>query len=463
MNKAVMILKDGYRDTIQASLQGHGADYCEVRIEESESLRIERRSHGQDSVSRSDGRGGCVRAVFKGGWGFASFNTLEGLAGKVSEAVSQAKAAQRDVTRLAEVEPTTDSVPAPVVRDPMNVPLEEKVELMDRYRDMILSHKGVSNADLIYGDSRRKVTFANSDGSMIEQEFVHVICRVQAVAKVGREVQQAGFSIGSLGDYSLVTDIDDSVNSAAERAAALPKAKSLEGGELTVILDPVLAGVFVHEAFGHLSESDNVAENKELKDIMYIGRKFGGKHLNFTDGASIPGLRGSYKYDDEGTPACLTPLVREGELVGRLHSRETAAFLGEAPTGNARAIGFNFPPIVRMTNTVIEPGEASLDDLLEGVDKGVYVRNWYGGMTQHEMFTFSSGEAYMIRNGRIEEMVRPVMLSGNLFTTLENLDAVGNDQDMNQGGGCGKGGQFPLPVSNGSPHIRIRKCLISGA
>ena len=83
-------------------------------------------------------------------------------------------------------------------------------------------------------------------------------------------------------------------------------------------------------------------------------------------------------------------------------------------------------------------------------------------MTSMEMFTFSSGESYMIRNGKVEEMVRPVMLSGNVFSTLHNIDAIGKDLDMNQGGGCGKGGQMPLPVSNGSPHIRIQNCLVSG-
>ena len=83
-------------------------------------------------------------------------------------------------------------------------------------------------------------------------------------------------------------------------------------------------------------------------------------------------------------------------------------------------------------------------------------------MTSMEMFTFSAGEAYMIRSGKIEELLRPVVLSGNLFTTLENIDAIGNDLGMNQGGGCGKGGQMPLPVSNGSPHIRIQKCLLGG-
>jgi TldD protein len=180
------------------------------------------------------------------------------------------------------------------------------------------------------------------------------------------------------------------------------------------------------------------------------------------DGAAVPGLRGSYKYDDEGVRSTRTYLIKEGVLTGRLHSRETAAKMGEAVTGNARALNYAFQPIVRMTNTFIEPGKASFDELISGIKEGVYAKNWYGGMTSMEMFTFSAGECYMIRNGKVAELLRPVQLSGNLFTTLENIDAIGNDLDMNQGGGCGKGGQMPLPVSNGSPHIRIRKCLLGG-
>jgi TldD protein len=184
--------------------------------------------------------------------------------------------------------------------------------------------------------------------------------------------------------------------------------------------------------------------------------------MNIVDGAAVPGLRGSYKYDDEGVRATRTCLIKEGVLVGRLHSRETAAKMGEGVTGNARALNYTFMPIVRMTNTFIEPGKASFEELISEIKEGVYCKNWYGGMTSMEMFTFSAGEAYMIHNGKIAEMLRPVQLSGNLFTTLENIDAIGNDLDMNQGGGCGKGGQMPLPVSNGSPHIRILKCLLGG-
>ena len=452
-----------YRDLIENALNGHGADYCEIRIEETDNSRLTYRGKSLDTIAQTSGLGGNVRAATKGGWGFASFNSLDDLSAKVADAVAQSKAVGGSKTELGEVEPNVEVVPAHIVEDPAEVSLDEKKRQMDHYNDLVWSVTGINSADIIYGDTSRKTFFGSSDGSYIEQQQVHVISRISAQARNGGDVQQAGFSIGSQGDYGLVKGLDDQVIDAAKRAVGLLDAKALEGGERTVILDPVLAGVFVHEAFGHLSEGDNVYENDKLKQIMYMGRKFGGKHLNFTDGAAIPELRGSFKYDDEGTPATRTALVREGELVGRLHSRETAAKLGEKPTGNARAIGYNFPPIVRMTNTIIEPGEATLDDLLEGVKEGVYVRNWYGGMTQHEMFTFSSGEAYMIRNGEIQEAVRPVMLTGNLFETLENLDGIGNDLGMNQGGGCGKGGQSPLPVSNGSPHIRIQNCLISGA
>ena len=452
-----------FRDLIDGALAGNGADYCEVRIEETDSTRLTWRGKSLEDIAQTSGRGGNVRALVNGGWGFVSFNDLSGLKKRVADAVNQARAAGGDGNHFAEVGAHVDSVEPVLVKDPAEIPLADKKRQMDSYNDVIWSVDGIQSSDMIYGDTSRKIHFGNSDGSYIEQNRVHVIARISAQARKNGDVQQAGFSIGSVGDYALVEGLDEQVLDAANRAVGLLTAKPLEGGEWTTILDPVLAGVFVHEAFGHLSEADNVAENDKLQEIMVLGRQFGGKHLNVVDGASMPGLRGSYAYDEEGTPATRTDLIREGKLVGRLHSRETAARMGESPTGNARAISHAYPPIVRMTNTIIENGEATFEDLLEGVDKGVYVKNWYGGMTQHEMFTFSSGEAYMIRNGRVEEAVRPVMLTGNIFTTLHNIDAIGNDLDMNQGGGCGKGGQMPLPVSNGSPHIRIRSCLISGA
>ncbi|MBI2857168.1 MAG: TldD/PmbA family protein, partial [Chloroflexi bacterium] len=298
--------------------------------------------------------------------------------------------------------------------------------------------------------------------SYIEQGREDMVMRFVAIAREGDDVQQAGISLGSRDDFSPLQSLHEQVRETAARAVELLKAAPVKGGEYIVVLDPILAGVFAHEAFGHLSESDFIYEDKRLQDLMVLGREFGGKHLNIVDDPTRPGLRGTYRYDDEGTPARKSYLIHEGVLVGRLHSRETAAKMGEAPTGNARAISYRHAPIVRMSNTYIEPGAASTEDIMGEITEGVYARNWYGGTTSMEMFTFSAGDAFMIRHGKIAEPLRPVVLTGNVFTTLGQIDAVANDLGMNQGGGCGKGGQAPLPVSNGGPHIRIRRCLVGG-
>ena len=156
-----------------------------------------------------------------------------------------------------------------------------------------------------------------------------------------------------------------------------------------------------------------------------------------------------------------TELVREGSLVGRLHSRETAARMGEAITGNARATRHRYPPIVRMTNTFIEAGEATFEDMISDIDLGVYACESVGGQTMLENFSFSAGYGRMIRKGHIAEMVKDVVLSGNLFTTLQNIDAIGNDLTFGKLGMCGKG-QGGLPVSTGAPHIRIQDVVMGG-
>jgi TldD protein len=443
------------------ALKGYRADYIEVHLEEGQTSHITYRGRGLESIGKTSAIGGNVRALVRGGWGFVSFNNLDKLPDRVELAVKQAQFAGNEESQLAPVEPVVDIV-STEDKEPVAIPLAEKKSLLDEYNDIIWRTPRIQTSIISYGDSHKKAIFLNSSGSYIEQEKSGITLRLTAVATEGSEVQQVGLSLGSTSDFSLIQSLHYQVGQMAQRAVELLSAPQVKGGEYTVVLDPVLAGVFVHEAFGHLSEADFVYENDRLREIMVLGKKFGGAELNIVDTASIPGLRGSYKYDDEGVPATKTYLIREGKLVGRLHSRETAAKMKEKPTGNARAINYRYPPIVRMTNTYIEPGSASFDDIIGDIKEGVYAKNWYGGTTSMEMFTFSAGEAYMIRNGRLAETLRPVVLTGNVFTTLNNIDAIGNDLEMNQGGGCGKGGQSPLPVSNGSPHIRIRRCLVGG-
>ncbi|MCX6011367.1 MAG: TldD/PmbA family protein [Chloroflexi bacterium] len=444
------------------ALKGHRADYIEARLEESQRSHITYRGKELESAGQSTAVGGNVRALVKGGWGFVSFNDLTDLPDRIERAVKQAKLVGKEESRLAPVETVVDTV-ANGKDVPLTIPLAEKKKLLDEYNEIIWRTPHLQTSVIAYGDSHKKTIFLNSAGSYIEQPRTDITLRISAVAADDGEVQQAGLSLGSRGDFGAIRNLHQQVEETAKHAVALLSAPRLKGGDYTVVLDPVLAGVFVHEAFGHLSEADHIYQNERLREIMVLGKKFGSKELNIIDSAAVPDLRGSYKYDDEGVAATKTYLIKEGELVGRLHSRETAARMGEKPTGNARAINYRFPPIVRMTNTYIEPGKSSFEELIAGIKEGVYAKNWFGGTTSMEMFTFSAGEAYMIRNGKLAEMLRPVVLTGNVFTTLNNIDAIGNDLDMNQGGGCGKGGQMPLPVSNGSPHIRIRQCLVGGS
>jgi len=223
--------------------------------------------------------------------------------------------------------------------------------------------------------------------------------------------------------------------------------------------------VFIHEAFGHLSEADFVYENPQAREMMTLGRRFGKPVLNVGDNGAAPGLRGTLPFDDEGTATGDTTLIKEGILVGRLHSRETAAAMGERPTGNARAVSFRHAPIVRMTNTYIAaaPGGGSFEDLIGDVKLGVYACGAFGGQTVLENFSFTAAYGRMIRDGQVAELVKDVVLAGNLFQTLDRIDHIGGDFRWNQmGGGCGKAGQFPLPVTEGAPHVRIEEALVGG-
>jgi TldD protein len=438
------------------------AEYIDVHLEESQASHLTYRGKELESTDKTNSVGGNVRALVKGGWGFVSFNSLDDLPAKAALAVEQARFVSGGDAKVSPVRPIVDRVVDEVKENPVNIPLAGKKEVLDEYNEVVWRTPKLQTSVIGYADGYRKYYYINSAGSFIEQERADVTLRITAIAADGGEVQQVGLSLGSRGDFNQIKGLQNQIKEMSQQAVEMLSAPQVKGGEYTVVLDPILAGVFIHEAFGHLSEADHVYENPQLREIMTLGKKFGGNELNVVDGAAVPGLRGSYRYDDEGVPAEKTYLIREGVLTGRLHSRETAARMNEKLSGNARAINYRFPPIVRMTNTYIEPRSVTFQDMIGDIKEGVYVKNWYGGTTSMEMFTFSAGEAYMIRNGKIAETVRPVVLTGNLFTTLKNIDAIGNDLDMNQGGGCGKGGQSPLPVSNGSPHIRIQHCLIGG-
>jgi TldD protein len=199
-----------------------------------------------------------------------------------------------------------------------------------------------------------------------------------------------------------------------------------------------------------------------MREVMRLGRRFGSGILTIGDDGSLPGLRATHRYDDEGVPTRRNYLLREGELVGRMHSRETAGRLGEALTGNAWAVSHRFAPLVRMTNTFIEPGTSTFEEMIADIPLGLYACGHFGGSTTREQFVFNGSHGWMIRDGRLAEMVRNVTLSGNVFQTLHDIDAVGSDPSWYQLGYCGKAGQSGHPTSKGTPHVRVRELVIGG-
>lgn len=466
-----------YRNQVDDLINRHGhrVDYLAIRLETAQTCQIKLLGDQPEALSEGVSIGGHVRVCHKGGWGFASFNRLEELAQRLEDAIAAARLVGTETTHLAPIEIIQATCQLPLTgTHPQNISLADKKALCHHYTDVLRSaetsakHRDLNNQSKIastsvrYLDSHQHILLATSEGTFIEQSWMDMEMRFSATARRNGTVQTGRETVGSRRAYEDVLGLEEKVKAAGERALralTLPPAK---GGTYPVVIDPILSGLFVHEAFGHLSEADMIHENPDLLETMTLGRRFGPKTLQIFDGAAPEGHRGSYFYDDEGTPATTTQLIKDGVLTGRLHSRETAGSLDEAPTGNARCLNYHYSPLVRMTNTWIKRGETPAEDLIAGIDEGIYAQNWLGGQTNGELFTFTAGEAWMIRNGQLAEPIRDVTLSGNVFNTLANIEAIGNDFYWDESGGCGKGGQSGLAVGCGGPSLRIKDVVIGG-
>ena len=455
-------------DRLAAALRRSRADYVEIRVERSWSTAVTFRGRRLESATASEDQGGFVRALHSGGgWGVASFTSLDRLGAMVERAAELSRAVRVDPPiRLADVPSHHADVQIDLDGDVRGVSLAEKKRLLEAYNGAML---GVSDQIVdtlaVYRDEVSEYWYVNSQGTVVHELRPEVTLSGTAVARRDGTIEKGLESIGLRRGWQSVQDKAAGFREVAERAVQLLDAPMVTGGTYPVILDPELAGVFIHEAFGHLSEADFVYENPQARDMMTLGRRFGKPVLNVGDNGAAAGLRGTLPFDDEGTPTQDTTLIKDGILVGRLHSRETAAAMGERPTGNARAISFRHAPIVRMTNTYIAGGRGgeTFEDLIRDVKLGVYACGAFGGQTMLENFSFTAAYGRMIRDGHVAELVKDVVLAGNLFQTLDRIDHIATDFRWNQmGGGCGKGGQYPLSVTEGAPHVRIEEALIGG-
>ena len=449
-------------DIMQSALEPSGADYVEVRIEETTTTSVVYSGNELERIGESTGRGGCIRAAVNGAWGFVCFNDLTDLHSMAQRAIDMATRAGRNTTTLSPANPLLANEAQLKGTDPRTVSLAEKHDLALRYNQLLQANKQIQTTSVRYEDRRKLKHILTSDGTgaTFEESFCGAL--LAAIARDGNTVQQCFRSYGNLNGFEEATGHESDAEEICRTAVDSLHADRVTAGAYTVVLDPMLAGVFAHEAFGHLSESDFLDENPRLQEVMKPGRRFGSDDLTIGDCGDLP-FAGYIPFDDEGTPSRRNDLIRNGILHGRLHSRETAAKLGEEPTGNARSISYLHPPIVRMTNTFIDNGKSNLEEMLAQVDRGIYCKGALAGQTNCEMFTFTALEAFEIQSGRIGKRLRDVVLSGNVFETLSNIRCIGNDLTMHGGlGGCGKAGQAPLRVSHGSPHLLVEQVVVGG-
>ncbi len=454
-------MKDRLADALRASR----ADFTEIRIERTWSSSVSFRGKRLESATASEDQGGFVRAADKGcGWGIAAFTSIDQLPAMVRRARELSRAVRLDEPiRLAEVAPSQAEAVLDLDGDVRGIPLADKRRLLERYNGEMLAVTGVMDTQAVYRDEVTEYWFGNSEGTLLYELRPEITLSGQAIARRNGTIEKGLESIGLRKGWNSAHHHAAGFRTVAERAVALLDAPTVTGGTYPVVLDNELAGVFIHEAFGHLSEADFVYENAQAREMMTLGRRFGRPVLNVGDNGAAQGLRGTLPFDDEGTPTQDTPLIKDGILAGRLHSRETAAALGERPTGNARALSFRHAPIVRMTNTYIANGQGTVQDLIKDITLGVYACGAFGGQTLLENFSFTAAYGRMIRDGALAELVKDVVLAGSLFQTLDRIERIAGDFQWNQmGGGCGKGGQFPLAVTEGAPHVRIEAALVGG-
>ena len=321
----------------------------------------------------------------------------------------------------------------------------------------------ITQVKVRYGDSLRKVSVFNSKGVAAADVRPQVVISVRAVSSDGNILQTGVRSAG--GQYGLelldTSKAEELAHEAGESAIRMLHAPGAPAGRMTVVLSGQAGGTMIHEAIGHGLEGDAV-----FKGLSIYSGKLGGKIaselVTVIDDATLEGKRGSYRIDDEGTLSQRTIAVKNGLLTGYLIDRRSAMKLGMEPTGNGRRENFRYRPIVRMSNTMIAPGDHDPDEIIGSVDSGLFVVRMGGGQvdTSSGDFVFKVNEAYLIEGGRVKGPVRGATLIGNGPTVLERIDMVGNDPGFDIGT-CGKDGQH-VPVSDAQPTIRIPAITVGG-
>lgn len=414
--------------------------FYDIREVEIESLTIKLENSVIEKPKKVFFNSKCFRVLENGFWGIFEGNVSD------FEGINEAK---QNVVGKGDIEieriVVNGRYEMKTKIHPLDVDVEEKIALLKDLRKAL----NARNTKISYIESIKRFQYKDSEGSDVYYSAPRVGVSILAVEK-GETLQYLTKRLMKSGGFEELERVFELVDEINEVLPRLINAKTPPSGEMNVLMDTQLAGVFIHEAFGHAAEADHVLQGSSVLSGK-IGKRIAGENVKIVDDPTLREF-GFFPFDDEGVKAEKKVLVDNGVLRSYLHSKETAKKLKGSP-GNARAEGVEFP-IVRMSNTYLEAGEHNFEELLELCKNGVYLIGSRGGETNPATgyFHFSAQYGYIIRNGEISEMIRDVGLMGNL-ELLKNLK-LGKEVRFDPGF-CGKASQI-VPVADGAPEVLCR-------
>ncbi|MCK9581124.1 MAG: TldD/PmbA family protein [Methanoregula sp.] len=439
----------------------YGISYYDLRHVTGEVTHIDIDNGIVESSGTSFFNKAVLRVLVKTGWGVLQIDNYTPCTGsKFNELLDQA-------ARLAIV--TEEQVvlgdvprgilPVPELKeDPRDVDIEEKSRLLAEI-EMSAVREGIINRRANYIEKDEHVRFIDSSDNEYEYWMGRSGFNVLAVASRNGNVQMGYEREHSIHGFNLRHQ-QDVGRKASEIAVSLLDAIIPKGGKMRAVLDPELAGVFAHEAVGHASEGDLIQEGNSVLSGR-TGERIGNENLTIVDDPTIPEF-GFDPVDAEGVAVKRTEIIRKGVINAFLHNRESLASVGNGCAGHARAMPGE-PPLVRMSNTFIEEGDATEAEIFAECKNGIFLKGSRGGQVDpgRGIFQFNAEYGYLVENGECTKMVRDVSLSGEILTTLHGITLCGNERKMSPGY-CGKGGQS-VPVSDGAPFILLCDAVVGGS
>ena len=393
------------------------------------------------------------------------FGHVDGLAEedlmRVADSVAQATGAPASPS--VQLEPARGGSRHPVELAPEDVDAARKAELL-RSCDETARSAGaeVAQVSVGYAEGRRVVEVYNSDGVAAADDRTRVRLAVQVVARRDGVVETGSETRGGHAGFELLVEHPEEVAAKAARTAlALLDARPAPSGPMPVVVGNAFGGVLLHEAVGHGLEADAVQKSASVY-AGKLGEAIAPELVTAYDDGSRPGAWGSEGIDDEGTPTQRTTIIEGGRLTSYLYDLVRARKDGVPSTGNGRRESFRHIPVPRMTNTFFAPGEATPEELIEGVERGLYAVSFGGGQVEPATgdFVFGVSEGYLIEGGRVTAPVRGATLIGNGLEALRAVDGIAGDLEIGTGY-CGKAGQR-VAAGVGQPHVRIGALTVGG-